>query len=379
MSCTFFYSDRYLEYYASPEHPLSPNKYLLTLELLKHYELDIDYMQPEPATFDQLLLAHSRDYVKVVKHPDSLDSSMVSRFGLGSGDNPVFEDMFDVTRHLVGGSIQGGRLVMDGEVQHAMNPAAGLHHGHSSRASGFCVFNDVAVAIAYLRKKYGSKMMYIDIDVHHADGVQRMFYSDDDVLVVSLHEIGKYLFPKDGFVKQIGEGDGIGYNVNVPLLPYTFDEPFQFAFEEVIPPLAYEFNPDIIIYQCGADGHFTDPLGHLYLTTGAYSIVTKIVHKLSHEVSEGRLLLLGGGGYEVETVPRVWTLIVSEIVEKVLDERLPESWLQFYQHLTERPPPKYLEDETAPEIDKTSMEKIWENTREVVDRVKDEIFKLHGL
>ena len=150
MNFTFYYSDRYLEYYASPGHPLSPIKYLLTLELLKHYELDIDYKQPEPAAFDQLLLAHSKDYVAAVKHPDSLDKSKVSRFGLGSGDNPVFKDMFNVTRHLVGGSVQGGRLVMDGETQHAMNPAAGLHHGYRSHASGFCVFNDEGWKQLYL-------------------------------------------------------------------------------------------------------------------------------------------------------------------------------------------------------------------------------------
>lgn len=204
-----------------------------------------------------------------------------------------------------------------------------MHHAHADMAAGFCVYNDPAVAIHCLLER-GLRVMYVDSDVHHGDGVQQAFYDEDRVLTVSIHESGRYLFPGTGEVSERGRGCGLGYSVNVPLLPYTDDGSYMEVFDTVVPALAASFQPDVVVSQHGCDGHYRDPLSHFSLTTRSFAHVASTVHRLAHELCGGRLVALGGGGYDIwHTVPRAWTILWAALSGRSdeLPDQLPASWL----------------------------------------------------
>jgi acetoin utilization protein AcuC len=235
------------------------------------------------------------------------------RYGFSAeGDNPPFRGMYDYYLLVCGAAIDAARLVDDGAAGVAFMPAGGVnHHAMRARASGFGVFNDAAVAIAWLLQR-GRRVMYVDLDVHHGDGVEAAFLDDDRVLTVSLHESTRYLFPgpKGGFPDDVGEGRGRGYSVNVALEPYTGDDAWLWAFEEIVPPLYQAFGPDLLLVQLGADGYFADPLAHLMLTTRAYETAAGRLAELTGR----RLAAVGGGGYDVEATPRIWALELTTLV-----------------------------------------------------------------
>ncbi len=285
---------------------------------------------------EEILLIHSKEYVEAVKASGRNPSGAGWRYmgyGLGTLDNPVFADMYDASALHVGGTIRAGRAVLSEDVDHAFNLGGGFHHASRSRASGFCVFNDVAIVISALLEEGLHRVLYVDVDAHHGDGVQYSFYSDPRVLTISLHEDGRYLFPGTGFVKELGEGEGEGYSVNVPLPPYTGDTEYMRAFEEVVPPLAESFKPQVIVTQLGVDTHYSDPLTHLNLTTNAHRRIAEELHGLAHDISNGRWVAAGGGGYEPSAVARSWTLMFGAMVERELEDRIPDSWPPIYESL----------------------------------------------
>jgi acetoin utilization protein AcuC len=249
-------------------------------------------------------------------------------FGLTArGDNPPFPDMHDAAASVAGGSISALRAVMRGEIDHAFNPAGGLHHAHRARASGFCIYNDPALAAAVAVHEFGARVLYVDFDCHHGDGVQWIFYTDPRVLTVSFHESGQFLFPSSGGVEEIGEGAGRGYSVNVPMQPFTRDASWQTAIERVLPDLAAHFRPDVIISAHGADTHAFDPLTHLELTTGSFAFQARLTHELAHSLADGRWLAVGSGGYDWRrVVPRSWAILWSEMSGRALPDELPEGW-----------------------------------------------------
>jgi acetoin utilization protein AcuC len=216
---------------------------------------------------------------------------------------------------VVGASLVAAQAVHSGRSAHAFSPAGGLHHAMRSRASGFCVYNDVAVAAAWL-KAQGHRVAVVDVDVHHGDGTQAFFYSDPEVLTISLHESGRYLFPGTGFPEETGSGAAAGTSANLPLLPYTWDEPWLSAFEALVPPLLEDFRPTVLVTQDGCDSHRLDPLAHLQTSTRIWPYAGRRFHELAHKLCEGRWVALGGGGYAVrEVVPRAWTLLFAEMAE----------------------------------------------------------------
>jgi acetoin utilization protein AcuC len=232
---------------------------------------------------------------------------------------------------VVGGSLVAAELVTSGRATHAFNSGGGLHHADRRRASGFCVYNDCAVAIAWLRMQ-GLRVLYTDTDAHHGDGVQNIFYEDPGVLTISFHETGRFLFPGTGFPSERGSGTGFGYAVNVPLEPYTDHESFVECYELVVPPLARAFKPDIIVAQNGCDGHAIDPLTHLHYLTPTFEHVAIRSHELAHELCDGKLIALGGGGYGLWTVvPRAWTSVWAAVSGQPLPERVPEAWRERWQ------------------------------------------------
>ena len=268
---------------------------------------DVCVLAPRAATVEELMTVHARAYIDAVQRgqPDP-------RYGLGTDDVPVNPEMHSAAALVVGATLLAAERVMNGQVRRAFNIAGGLHHAHRAQASGFCIYNDLAVAARYMQREHGARVMYIDYDGHHGDGVQRIFYDDPDVLTVSYHESGTFLFPGTGFVDEIGTGDGHGYSVNVPLDPHTEDASLIDTFRTLVPQLADAFQPDVILLQNGCDAHVRDPLTHLRATTRAFEAIVRCVCEVADKHCDGRIVATGGGGYAVEeVVPRAWTIVWS--------------------------------------------------------------------
>ncbi|MGE3913215.1 MAG: acetoin utilization protein AcuC, partial [Chloroflexota bacterium] len=285
----FVYSDEYLGYKLSEEHPLNPIRLALTESLIVSAGLldspDVFRAAPRTASDDEIMYAHDREYLERVRdlgHAPRAAFPAVD-FGLGSVDNPVFAGMHEASALVTGGSLVAAEFVMSGKATHAFNPGGGLHHADRRRASGFCVYNDCAVVIAWLRMQ-GARVLYTDTDAHHGDGVQSIFYEDPGVLTISMHESGRYLFPGTGSTAERGTGAGFGYSVNVPLMPYTDHASFVECYDMVVPPLARAFKPDVIVAQNGCDGHAIDPLTHLHYLTPTFEHVARRSHELAHEL-----------------------------------------------------------------------------------------------
>jgi len=326
------WDDSLAAYDFGPQHPLKPIRVKLTVELCRAYGLldrsNVDVIAPRFATREELELVHTPRYIDAVE-TISLTATEPFRhygWGIGIGDNPAFRGMHEASAHVAGASLVAAQAVATGKAQHAFNPAGGLHHAMPDRASGFCIYDDPAIAIHWLLDQ-GERVAYIDVDVHHGDGPQFIFYDEPRVLTISLHESGEYLFPGTGFPDEVGEKDAEGTKVNVALPPLTDDPAYRAAFDRVVPPLVESFKPTIIVTQLGCDTHATDPLAHLALVTQTYRWLAAILHELAHRVSGGRWLALGGGGYQIYTVvPRAWTIYLAEISGAELDDELPGSW-----------------------------------------------------
>jgi acetoin utilization protein AcuC len=290
---------------------------------------NIKVVAPRYATDDELLLFHTADYLDLVKSESSRGGGF-----LDAGDTPAFKGCYEASALATGASLTAVDLVMSGKAAHAMNISGGLHHAHPARASGFCIFNDPAVSIAYLKKKYGvKKILYLDVDAHHGDGVMYGFYSDGAVLDIDFHEDGLHLFPGTGFTSEVGKDEGKGLKVNIPLPPFTDDNVYLPLFRDIVPHAVRKFRPEILLLQCGADSHANDLLAHLQLTTRAYLEVTNTVHELAHEVGGGRLVVFGGGGYNQANVARAWVLVAAALTETKLPDHTPHSWRKLFETL----------------------------------------------
>ena len=327
MKTGFIYTDAYVEFDYGPTHPLKVIRLKLTYELIKAYGLlslpSVQAIPTQKADDEDLALFHSRDYLDVLKQASEGQLARAFyHYGLGPGDNPIFKGLYDWSLWVTGGTLQAGELVAIGEKEIVFSIAGGLHHAQRSKASGFCYINDAVVGISRLLKQ-GKRVVYIDIDVHHGDGVQKAFYQTDQVLTISLHETGYTLFPGTGFESEIGEGAGEGYSVNVPFPPHTDDEMYLWAFEEIVPPLLQAFKPDVVFTQLGVDTFHNDPLGNLNLSIAGFE---KVVRRIKDLVP--RWVALGGGGYEVSNVVRAWTLAWAIMNGIELKENLPEAYLE---------------------------------------------------
>ena len=368
----FVYDDTLTRHVLRQDHPLVPMRLRLAYELLQGlnaFELDgASLVAPRPATTEELLGFHTPDYVAAVEafsHGERLERA--PRFNFSQyGDNPVFPGMYDAALHSTGASVRAADLLVDGRVEAAASFAGGLHHAMAGHASGFCVFNDPAIAIQRFLKE-GWRVAYIDVDCHHGDGVQAAFYDTDQVLTISLHEAGEYLFPGTGFVGEIGEGRGRGYSVNLPLHPFTDDEVYLWAFLETVPPLLDAFRADALVTQLGIDTHYQDPLTHLRLTVQGY---LRIVEELGR-LSRGRWLALGGGGYNLGAVARGWAGAYGVMLDHPWPETLPAAFREQYgiERLSDDPPP------LAPEVRREARR----YAEASVSQLQRLVFPHHGL
>jgi len=320
-------------YDLGPQHPFRPERVLFTWDLIRACGLleipSVEVLPGRSATDEELRRIHTPEFVDATRRAGHGEDGPWGRYGYGPGDNPVFPNMHEAGAVVVGSTIAAAEAVLDGTVAHAFNAAGGLHHAMPNRASGFCVYNDLAAAIAWMLDRGVERVAYVDVDVHHGDGVQEIFYSDPRVLTISIHESGEYLFPGTGFVSERGDGEAEGTKVNVPLQPGTGDDAWLEAFREVVPPLVRRWNPDVLVAQLGCDTHATDPLAHLRLTMRAYHETGKMLHDLAHEAADGRWVATGGGGYQwAKVVPRAWTTYFAEMAGAELPDHLPEGWLE---------------------------------------------------
>jgi len=292
-----------------PDHPLNPLRVDLTMRLAGELGVldlpNVSMVRPEPATDDELLLVHEKEYVEAVKAAGADPSHADLARGIGTSDTPAFAGMHEAAALVAGATLAAARAVWTGAAEHGVNVAGGLHHAMPGAGSGFCVYNDPAIAIAWLLEQGAERVAYVDVDVHHGDGVERAFWDEPRVLTISVHESGRYLFPGTGFPEDTGGPGAEGHAVNLALPPGTADAAWLRAFHAVVPPLVAEFQPQVLVSQQGCDSHVLDPLAHLGLTVDAQRTSYAVLHDLAHRHAGGRWLATGGGGYELaEVVPR---------------------------------------------------------------------------
>jgi len=372
-----WYGDDVAWYDHGPQHPLRPARVILTRQLIHDYGIiDGTRVLETPArdaTFDELLLVHDEAYVDAVTRAGHGEKGPWGRYGFGPGDNPLFRQMHEASARVAGSSLAAAEAVFSGRAQHAFNPAGGLHHAMPGRASGFCVYDDPALAIAWLLGQGVGKVAYVDVDVHHGDGPQEIFYRDPRVLTISLHQDGRTLFPGTGSVNELGDGDARGTKVNVPLPPLTGDEGWLDAFRQIVPPLVEAFEPEVLVTQLGCDSHHSDPLANLMLTTAAYREAASVLHDLAHRVTGGRWVAMGGGGYQWATVvPRAWTIYFAEMAATEIPDELPAAWLERAAEEAGGSVPDRL---TEPSFEDPGPEGVVD----VVERVRDTVFPFHHL
>jgi acetoin utilization protein AcuC len=319
VKAVFVNSRRLGEFSFSPEHPFKPERIRNTRMMCEEKGLFSDpavrIVDIEEAEEGVLERFHTPEYISVLKRAgkgNEIDLDML-HYGVGSAENPIFKGLYEFVTLSATTSLRAARLVMEG-AESAFNPCGGFHHAHADRASGFCYVHDVVIAIDELKSK-GKRVAYVDIDAHHGDAVQEAFYRDPGVLTISMHESGKTLFPWGGFEKELGEGEGRGFNINIPLEPGTDDEVFLELFRSIIMEALVIYEPEIIVGQFGTDMLATDPLTHLHLTNNGYIEAIKMLH-----AKFPRIVALGGGGYNMNDVIRGWTLLWLELAGLKLDE-----------------------------------------------------------
>jgi acetoin utilization protein AcuC len=377
---TVVWDDALAAYDLGPEHPLRPQRVQLTVDLARAFGLldQTRIVPPVTPSGTDLARVHDLDYLAAVQAA-SPDGRALPRHGLGPGDTPAFPGMHEASARVCGATIAAADAVRSGAAVHAFSPAGGLHHAFRDRAAGFCVYNDPAVAIAWLLDQGAERIAYIDVDVHHGDGVQAAFADEPRVLTISVHESGRYLFPGTGFADEIGTGAAAGSMANLPLPPLTTDDLYLPAFDALVPALVRAFEPEILVTQLGCDSHYSDPLAHLGLTTGAYAGLASRLHDLAHTVTGGRWLATGGGGYQwASVVPRAWNTYLAEMLGAKLPRELPAAYLDTVRA-------RYgveLDPRTADEVVALHSDRrasVESQIGRAIETARAALFPLHGL
>jgi acetoin utilization protein AcuC len=379
-----FWDDAVTRYDFGPGHPMDPVRLSLTMSLVRAFGLDrlpeVTVRAAPPAGESTLALVHDQAYLAAVREVSATGVPDPAH-GLGTEDNPAFAAMHEASALIAGQSVAGADAAWAG--RHAVNFAGGLHHAMPGSASGFCIYNDAALAVARLLELGAERVAYVDVDVHHGDGVERAFWNDPRVLTVSLHEHPRTLFPQTGWSEEAGGPDAEGSAVNLPLPAGTGDAGWLRAFHAVVPPLLAAFRPQVLVSQHGADTHLEDPLAHLAVTLDAQRVVAAALAELADRHADGRWLALGGGGYAVaEVVPRTWTHLVAIAAGHPIapGQAVPEEWRAEVLRRTGQSAPRLMTDGGA------AVWKDFEDGYDPADRLDQAIiatrravFPHHGL
>ena len=367
----FVYDDILAQHNLGENHPMKPIRLRYTYELLDAYGAfdapQTMLVRPRLATEEEVLSYHTREYLEAVQHLSRGDTSVdPATFNFGPGDNPAYEGMYQASAWSTGASLRGAELLASGEMDAALSISGGLHHAMPAYAAGFCVFNDPVIAIKSMLSQ-GMRVAYVDVDCHHGDGVQHAFYDTDEVLTISVHESGAFLYPGTGSTQETGTGRGRGYSVNLPLYPYTTDDVYIWAFREVVPPLIESFRPDALVTQLGIDSHHLDPITHLALTVQGFSQVVSELSRLAP-----KWLALGGGGYDLHAVARAWTTAYGVMSEQQFSDDIPEPYRDHYGVTN-------LRDVEEPPVTEAIQKEARTFAESSVQAIYRLIFPTHGL
>ncbi len=373
---SLIYSHEQSQHVLSPTHPMRPIRLFHMHELMTSVGLlaseNVAVESPRPATKGEITKFHDPDYVDVVEAVDQ--GAIVPglwQYGFGPGDNPPRSGMFRHAALAAGGALQATERVLNGDSTRAFVPAGGMHHhAMSNYAAGFGIFNDAVIAIKHMIEQ-DLRVFYVDIDVHHGDGVQAGLYDTDRAMTVSIHESGQWLFPGTGGPDETGTGDGDGYSVNIPLAPYTDDLLWHEAFDAVIPDLARAFEPDVMFTQLGIDTHRNDPLAHLSLTTQGHNLAVRKFARLADEMS-CPWISVGGGGYDMSAVARAWTMDLATMSEFELPGNVPESFVSLTDLTT-------FHDSSEYRIEADIRSNIVDHNEAAIEEVRRRIFPRFGL
>lgn len=371
--CKIIYTPDYNKYDLGPEHPFSPKRIDMMLDLLKEYGYLKDPLVPKPINPENLFAIHDKTYVEVV---ESLSAGNevpnMEKYGLGTIDNPVVEGMAEGARFQAGGTLLGARILIENRAKKVLQLGGGFHHARRKSAEGFCIYNDLALAIKEFTNA-GLHILYLDIDVHHCDGVQEIFYEDENVMTVSLHESGEYLFPGTGWIYELGRGMGRSLKLNLPLEPFTEGESYLEVFNGVLPKALAWFKPDVMIVQAGADSHYLDPLADLMLTTYDYEEIFKRLIELADSYCNGKVLFILGGGYSLDATPRVWTILYLTLLNIKLPEHLPSNWREKWQSKINKKLPEFLHDVLPAFEPIPRKEEITRHNKDLIQRLLDAV------
>jgi acetoin utilization protein AcuC len=342
--CKVIYSPEYSKYNLGPGHPFDPVRIEMVIDLLKELGVLREFVLPNSVSADELFPIHSKEYVTAVEGLSTGNNSIdAESFGLGNVDNPIVPGMADAARIQVGGTVLGAKLLIENKAKKVLQMGGGFHHAHNSLASGFCLYNDLAMAIKEMTNA-GWHVVYLDLDVHHGDGVQEIFYTDDKVMTISFHESGEYLFPGSGWLHELGQSMGRSLKLNIPLEPFTEGDSYFEVMNKILEPALSWFKPDAVIIQAGADAHFSDPLADLLLKTYDFEKIYKRVLELINLKCNGKALFTFGGGYSITAAPRIWTILYLLIFNERLPQKLPESWRKKWSEKIGKEIPQTLHD-----------------------------------
>ncbi|MHA1474797.1 MAG: acetoin utilization protein AcuC [Promethearchaeota archaeon] len=359
MEVGFIYTENFSQYNFGSGHPLTPKRIELTYDLMKAYNLfdnpnlNLKLITPRSATEEEVLRIHKANYLNKLKELNNVGGNSYQgfpKFGLGPGDNPIFPGMYDAAMAVCGASLTAADYILEENNSRSFNITGGLHHAMPEMASGFCLLNDVAVAIQHIldNSPKGTKIMYLDIDCHAGDGVQWIFFDRSDVLTLSFHQDGRTLFPGSGFMEENGKGEGKGYSLNVPLLPGTIDSFYLNIFEKLLPEVMDAYKPDYLVCQLGVDTHFTDPITNMGLSTTGHEQIFKIIQQNVPKYCNNKFLGFGGGGYNIGVVARSWTMFLAELLGAKIGDPLPEKWVELFNEkwgYSQEDPPEVLRDQ----------------------------------
>lgn len=363
------------------DHPFARDRQKPLFDLIRRMELAAsgEFFNPEPADRGAVELAHDPEYVDMVEatsmaSPDPSVRAQGLSFGLGSADNPLAPGQHQAASAVAGATAACVREVVAGNLRHAFNPTGGLHHAAHRTASGFCIYNDLVVGIRTAQKMGVQRVLYVDFDVHHGDGVEFAFEDDPNVLTVSFHQSPETLFPGTGHESDMGRGDAKGSVVNVPLAPYTDDDSWWHAVSTVLPAVARRFQPDLIVTQHGCDPHREDPLAQLMLTTAPMQKAARLSKELAEELCNGSWVATGGGGYQpYRVLPRAWAIVWMEMTGREIPEKVDRDWIKAWQHASQEPMTETFLDPESP------RSLASDDARDINLRRLDRLLHLQGL
>lgn len=367
------YNPKYSLYNLGEDHPFSPLRNEMLLDLLNTIFGEIDYEEPKLISPEIIKNIHDREYVDVVEKLSAGEEiENIERFGLGTADNPVTENMAEGARWQCAGSLLGAKILIENKANTVLQLGGGFHHAHYNYAAGFCLYNDLVLAINEMIAN-GMHVLYLDIDVHHGDGVQELLYSNGNVLTLSIHESGEYLFPGTGWLHRLGQGSGRALKLNFPLEPFTEGESYLYVLEAALKDALIYFRPDAMVIQAGADAHFFDPLADLLLTTNDYEKIFNLILELADKYAKGRTLFTLGGGYSFGAAIRIWALLYAKIFNLKLPEEIPVEWRDKWEKLTGKKLPKYFHDPPGGYDPIPRKEEIEKANKQLVRKFRDAV------